>query len=136
MPDEPGLPSMPEEAPLDIEATLLEIRRKDPRYSLEAYRFAFEALEYTVREYLKLKQPRHVTGRELCEGMRRYALELFGLMALDVWTRWGVTQTRDWGHIIFNLVDARLLRKTDDDNLDDFTDVYDVSKALTEDFKF
>ena len=144
MPDEtpPPQPETPppapqsEEAPVDIEAMLMELRRKDGRYSLDAYRFAFEALEYTVRDYLKLKQPRHVSGKELCEGMRRLAVDQFGFMAYDVWTKWGIRETRDWGHIIFNLVEAKLLRKTDEDNVEDFANIYELRKALQDGFSF
>ncbi|MCC6573020.1 MAG: hypothetical protein IT462_04440 [Planctomycetes bacterium] len=134
MPDDPIKPA--DETPLDVEAALLALRRRDPRYTIDAYRFAFEGLEYTVREYLKLKEPRHVSGKELCEGMRRLALEQFGFMAHEVWSRWGIRETRDWGNIIFNLVDAKLLRKTDEDCVEDFANIYDVRKALADDFKF
>lgn len=127
---------MQDGGPRDPEAALIEIRRKDPRYAADAYRFAFEGLDYTLRRYLKLETPRHVSGRELCEGMRRLALEQFGFMAYDVWKSWGIHCTRDLGQIIFNLVDAKLLRATEDDKLDDFTDVFDLKEALVEGFSF
>ncbi|HRJ77268.1 MAG: hypothetical protein HUU03_05640 [Planctomycetaceae bacterium] len=126
----------PDWGPSDPEAALIEIRRKDPRYAADAYRFVFEGLDYTLRKYLKLETPRHVTGPELCEGMRRLALEQFGFMAYDVWTSWGIHCTRDLGQIIFNLVDARLLRATDEDKIEDFTDVFDLKEALVEGFSF
>ncbi|KAA0213802.1 hypothetical protein EDM80_07650 [bacterium] len=126
----------PDWGPSDPEAAIIEIRRKDPRYAADAYRFAFEGLDYTLRRYLKLETPRHVTGPELCEGMRRLALEQFGFMAYDVWKSWGIHCTRDLGQIIFNLVDAKLLRATDEDRIEDFTDVFDLKEALVEGFSF
>lgn len=137
MPDDAKKPADAEnDGPLDIDAALLELRRKDPRYSSDAYKFAFEALDYTLRKYLKLETPRHVSGPELCEGMRRLALEQFGFMAYDVWTSWGVRSTLDLGQLIFNLVEAKLLRATEEDKLEDFKDCFDIKKGLVEGFKF
>jgi uncharacterized repeat protein (TIGR04138 family) len=124
------------DGPVDLEAALLELRRKDPRYALDAYKFAFEGLEFTLRKYLKLETPRHVTGPELCEGMRRLALKQFGLMAYDVWKKWGIKETQDLGQIIFNLVGANLLRATEEDKIEDFKNCFDLKKGLVESFTF
>lgn len=123
------------EFPQDVEAALFALRRGDSRYSVHAYRFAFEALEYTMREYLKLSEARHINGRELAEGMRRFALRQFGFLAFDVWQHWGIRSTLDLGYIIFNLVQAGLLRKTDDDRIDDFADVFHPEEGLKSAFR-
>lgn len=135
MPDETQAQHEPE-GPVDFEAALLEVKRKDPRYSIDAYKFAFEGLEYTLKHYLKLETPRHVTGPELCEGMRRLALKQFGLMAYDVWKKWGIHCTRDLGQIIFNLVNANLLRATAEDKIEDFENCFDLKKGLVDSFTF
>ena len=48
---------------------------------------------------------------------------------------WGINRTEDWGNIVFNLIDAGLMSKTDNDSLDDFRDVYDMDEALVRGFR-
>jgi len=110
-----------------------EIVTKDPRYKVEAYDFVMSALNYTQS---KLDKPRHVSGRELLEGIREYGLELFGLMTLTVFENWGVKRTEDFGNIVFNMLDAGLLSKTDEDSIEDFKDGYDFKEAFDKDYKY
>jgi uncharacterized repeat protein (TIGR04138 family) len=77
----------------------------------------------------------HVSGRELLQGLRELALEEFGLMARTVLHLWGIDRTEDVGEIVFNLVEANLMSKTDEDNRKDFRDVYDLDRALVQDFR-
>jgi uncharacterized repeat protein (TIGR04138 family) len=72
----------------------------------------------------------HVTGRELLEGIRRYAMKHFGLMARTVFETWGLHKTDDFGEIVFKLVDAGLMRKTEADTREDFRQVYDFAQAF------
>jgi uncharacterized repeat protein (TIGR04138 family) len=74
----------------------------------------------------------HVSGRELLIGIRDLALREFGLMARTVLRLWGVNRTDDFGEMIFNLIDAGRLSKTDSDRKSDFHAVYDLDRALTE----
>lgn len=105
-----------------------EAAKKDPRYDGEAYFFILKGLNFTVA---KLDKPRHVTGRELSDGMRLYAVEQFGPMAKNVLEHWGITRTEDFGNIVFNLIEVKLLAKTETDSIEDFKDVYDFKKAFT-----
>ncbi|MCB9895234.1 MAG: hypothetical protein H6839_12340 [Planctomycetes bacterium] len=133
MAEEPDNPQEPE-TPIDVEAVLLDVRRKDPRYRSAAYRFVlFQGIEYTLREYAGVPQGeyRHMSGREICEGLRLLALSEFGPLAFDVWAWWGVQTTRDWGEIVFNLIHAGLLNADEQDRIEDFDDVYDVRRALS-----
>lgn len=77
-------------------------------------------------------EQRHVTGQQLCIGLRDYALQRYGLMSRAVLNKWGIRATRDFGRIIFAMVDAGLMRKTDDDTLDDFDGVYDFDDAFAD----
>lgn len=134
MPDEP-LDQQYEGPPIDVEAVLLEVRRKDSRYRSAAYRFVlFQGIEYTLREYAGVAhgEYRHMSGREICEGLRLLALSEFGPLAFDVWNWWGVHTTRDWGEIVFNLIHHGLLNAQDDDHIEDFDNVYDVREALNQ----
>ncbi|GIW79480.1 MAG: hypothetical protein KatS3mg105_1287 [Gemmatales bacterium] len=121
-------------------AELAEIVERDPRYSLEAYDFVFDALRHTQRMLNRLPsddddEPKHVTGRELLEGIRDLALREFGLMARTVFRMWGIEKTDDFGEIVFNLVEADLMRKTEEDGRSDFHNVFDLDKALTEGYE-
>lgn len=120
-------------------AKLLAVVRRDPRYSYEAYEFVFQALEHTqkmlgraaIDEKSDPAEPRnHVSGRQLLEGIREFALQEFGLMARVVFRMWGIKNTGDFGQIVFNLIDAELMSKTSEDSRADFEDVYDLDEAL------
>ncbi|HEY8502942.1 MAG TPA: Minf_1886 family protein [Gemmataceae bacterium] len=123
--------------------TLMEIVRRDPRYAYEAYVFVFEALAHTQKllgrgvaegKEEAGKVERHVSGAELVEGARDLALRQFGRMARVVFRLWGINRTDDFGEIVFNLIDAKMLSKTDADSRDDFRDLFDLDKALVEEF--
>jgi uncharacterized repeat protein (TIGR04138 family) len=106
-----------------------EIVNKDPRYKEESYSFVMSALDFTQN---KLNRKGHVTGRELLEGIRQMALELYGPMARTVFEHWGVYNTEDFGNIVFNMVNVGLMSKTKEDSIDDFKDVYDFKKVFDE----
>jgi len=80
---------------------------------------------------LEADQPsRHVSGRQLCEGLRDFAIQEYGLLARTVLRRWRVYRTADFGCIVFAMVDAGMMQKTDEDTADDFADVYLFSDAF------
>jgi len=103
------------------------IRRKDGRYKPEAHLFVLAALHFTIAS---LPQIRHITGRELLEGIRVYGLEQFGPLTRQVFEHWGIRSTVDFGHIVFSMVEQKLLGKTEEDSLADFSGVYDFSNAF------
>jgi uncharacterized repeat protein (TIGR04138 family) len=126
---------------------LAEIAKRDPRYSYEAYEFLFQALHYTQKRLGRTPpagadptalagEPRHhVSGPELLEGVRALALQEFGFMARTVFRLWGIRKTDDFGEIVFNLVEARLMSKTDEDTRADFRDVFDLDEALVHGYR-
>lgn len=77
-------------------------------------------------------EQRHVSGQQLCLGLRDYAIQRYGMMAKPVLHRWGIRNTRDFGQIIFAMVEAGLMRKTDDDTLADFEGVYEFDEAFAD----
>ena len=103
------------------------ICRRERRYKPEAYLFVLAGLHATVSHF---PEPRHVTGQELAEGLRIHGLDQFGPLTAQVFEHWGVRSTEDFGRIVFSLVDAHLLRKTEEDSLSDFVDAYDFSAAF------
>ena len=110
-----------------IEAIRGLIREKDPRYPLDAYRFVYEALDETLRG---IGKRRHVTGRELLDGVRRTGLKRFGPLAKMVFNHWNIRRTDDFGEIVFNLVERGLMSKNDEDSRDDFREVFDFDEAF------
>lgn len=103
------------------------ISKTDSRYKPEAYLFVLAAVHFTVSA---LPQRRHVTGKELLEGIRVYGLDQFGPLTREVFEHWGIHDTLDFGQIVFLLVSAKLLSKTEEDTLHDFKEVYDFEAAL------
>ncbi|MFA5100488.1 MAG: Minf_1886 family protein [Candidatus Omnitrophota bacterium] len=100
---------------------------RDTRYKPDSYEFVMQALQFTQK---KLKRTGHVSGRELSEGIRQYALKTYGPMARTVLEFWGIHTTEDFGNIVFNMISVRLFSKTEDDTLDDFRDVYRFESAF------
>jgi len=109
---------------------------RDLRYSREAYTFVREALDYTQKLIVKESHGniRHVSGQELLDGVRQFALQQFGPMTVTVFEEWGIRQCRDFGEIVFNMVEIGLLAKTDDDTRDDFQNGYDFVEAFRKPF--
>jgi len=122
---------------VELMETIAAIRARDPRYETEAYLFLREALDYTVKFYKKPASGagRHVTAGELLEGFRLLALEEFGPMALTVLQTWGLQTTQDIGAIVFNLVEAGKLGKTEQDAPQDFSSGYDFAEAFAQPFQ-
>jgi uncharacterized repeat protein (TIGR04138 family) len=121
---------------VSFEEALEIIYAKDPRYDKDAYLFVREALDFTQKSIGRdtRGRVRHVTGQELVEGIRDYALQQFGPMALTVFEQWCVHNCQDFGEIVFNMVDFGLLAKTDKDNRMDFEGGYDFEEAFRKPF--
>lgn len=122
-----------------FEEAIEEIVQKDPRFDREAYFFVREGLDYTVK--MLKKNPhgpaaqRHVTGQELLEGLRQYALEQFGPMSKTVLEQWGIRRCEDFGEIVFNMVESGILGKTEQDRREDFHGGYDFEEAFVRPFQ-
>ena len=118
--------------------TLQEIENlaeRDGRYKSDAYLFLYDALGYTAQKLGKnndtlSEEKRHISGRDLLFGISEYSADQFGPLTRSVFAHWGIEQTRDFGEIVFNLVDANLLRKTAEDRIEDFVDVYDFAEEF------
>lgn len=121
---------------------LKSILAKAGGYAPEAYRFISDGLAHTVstvhgedlvRQSEALDDDSlHVSGQQLCLGLRDYALQRYGLLARTVFRKWNIHTTEDFGRIVFALVDSGLMRKTDDDTLEDFQGVYDFEEEFVE----
>lgn len=118
---------------INVEDTLEKIIEKDPRYHRDAYYFVRDALDVAQKKFCESRgEPQHVTGQQLLGGIRDHAIDEFGPMALMVLDEWGVTKCEDFGEIVFNMVEASLLGKTENDTREDFKGGYDFVEAFRE----
>ena len=111
---------------------LEDICEQDSRYKQDAYEFVMEALTYTQKKFQRAK---HVTGTELLEGMKELLLHKYGPMTLSVLKYWGLEKTEDFGHIVFNLVENKVLSKSDEDDLEHFRNRYDFREVFHVDYR-
>lgn len=113
------------------EELLARIRARDGRYHERAYLFVLAALEFCQRR----RQARgHISGAELAQGCRDFALEQFGLTARTVLAHWGIESTDDIGRIVFVLIDVGLLIRHPTDRPEDFDGVFDFGDAFEGDY--
>jgi uncharacterized repeat protein (TIGR04138 family) len=119
--------------PEQHEKTMEQVIREDGRYPPEAFGFLHEGLARAVRNTYGNEAPEgqhHVSGRQLCEALRDLAIEKWGLLAPTVLGRWNVNATIDFGNMVYLLIEHGFMRKTDEDSIDDFRDVYDFADAF------
>ena len=113
------------------------ILARDSRFAREAYTFVREALDFTQKLIVKENhrtQIRHVSGQELLDGIRQFALNQFGPMTVTVLEEWGVRHCRDFGDIVFNMVETGLLANTEHDSREDFQNGYNFTDAFRKPF--
>lgn len=109
-----------------------ELMKDNRQYSSHAYEFVLDTLTYVVD---RNAERRHITGRELLSGVREFALDSWGLMARHVLNSWGIKSTDDIGEIVFLLVNAGILSKTDQDKKEDFRQVFPFIEAFDNSYK-
>lgn len=110
------------------------LARRDGRYAAEGFLFLLRSLNTTVEEVAKRAEPGHVTGRELLEGVRLRGLTEYGYLARTVFESWGVRTTRDFGEMVFLLVNENLMGRSEQDSVEDFDDVYDFEQVFETDY--
>jgi uncharacterized repeat protein (TIGR04138 family) len=108
-------------------------------YPAEAYEFVQQGLSFTVNQvHGEVTDPetnRHITGPQLCEGLREFALLQWGMLARTVLRRWNITSTMDFGRIVFALVENGFLQKQEGDSVEDFRNVFDFRAAFEADYR-
>ncbi len=143
---------------IDPDHPLAPVLSRDRRYALDAYVFVLESLA-VAQDVLGMGEPavrksrsgaattgggtrsrrrsdRHISGQELCEAARQYAIQQYGYLARTVLAAWGVSRTDDFGEIVFNMIDIGQMRKTSKDRREDFHGVYDFAEGFERDLAF
>ena len=116
---------------LDFGQKLEDIVQQDSRYDREAYLFLRDALDFTIKARKKAKEiDQHVTGQQLLEGIRQYALKQFGPMVTTVLSYWGLRSGADFGEMVFNFIRVGIFGKTDTDSIEDFKGGYTFHEAF------
>ena len=130
----------------DATKILLKLVKTDPRYKLDAYVFVRDGLSYAQEGIIneaeeedrssgEEEEPdRHLTGQQLCEALRLYALDQYGYMAKTVLNSWGLKSTGDFGEVVYNMIENELMKKSDTDRREDFDKVFDFDQALQQQF--
>src|SRR4051812_15854909 len=110
----------------------------DPRFERDAYFFLRDALEHTAKLRKKQRETEgcgHVTGQQLVEGIRQYALKQYGPMVMTVFNYWGLKQCFDFGEMVYHLIRLGTFGKTDTDSIEDFRGGYTFQEAFVLPFR-
>lgn len=120
-----------------FQETLDQIVMRDKRYDKEAYGFLREALEFTQKRRRKSRATAgtHVSAEELLDGFREFSLQQFGPMGITVLEHWGVRSTGDVGGMVFNLIEAGVFGRSDEDRIEDFEDKFNFEEAFAAPFR-
>lgn len=124
-----------------VEPDWSHIRTRAQAIAEPAFRFVIEGLAHTVRrihgddgDEQRAAQAgdvsRHVSGRQLCLGLRELAATRYGLMAPTVLRHWGVHRTGDFGVIVYAMIDRGQMNRSDEDRFSDFENVFDFDEAF------
>ena len=117
-----------------MKKNLDKITLKDGRFSPEIVKFVYEGLSYSVENLID--RPDHVSGQTLCQGLRLFAIENWGKLAKLVLNKNGVKTTRDFGEIVYMMIENKWMSAQPTDTIEDFDDVYDFQMVFKDEFKF
>ena len=113
------------------------IRTRASQFPDEAFEFVREGLRHTVESFhVSAGQPNpgedrhHISGQQLCHGLKNFALHRYGMLAGVVLARWQLTRTEDFGTIVYSMIDRKELRASDKDSIEDFKGVFDFAEAF------
>ncbi|MBI85314.1 MAG: hypothetical protein CMJ81_19135 [Planctomycetaceae bacterium] len=130
----------------DAQLILMKLVESDSRYKMDAYLFVRDGLTYAqdvlhvgadeeeVESSPETESEKHLTGQQLCEALRKYALDQYGYMAKTVLNSWGLTSTSDFGEVVYNMIGEKLMKKSESDQREDFNDIFDFETAFQQNF--
>ena len=118
---------------LDFAEAVAVLTDADPRYHADAYSFLRDGLDLAVKvRKRQLGESGHVTGQQVCEGLRQLATKCFGPMVPVVFEYWGIRKTDDFGEMVWNLIELGVFGRTENDSREDFRNVYSFHEAFVE----
>jgi len=120
--------------------TIEEIAELDGRFDVRALQFVYEGLGRTVdrfrAEYEGAFEPHHISGAQLAGGLGQLAADRWGRLARMVLERWGIRTTRDFGEIVYLMIDHGWMSAQDSDRVEDFDEVFDFEQMFEKGFRF
>ena len=123
-----------------MKKTIEEIATEDGRYDARALKFVFEGLAATIDKFRKQEDleamPRHITGQELAWGLAEVAQKRWGRLAAMVLEYWGVCSTRDFGEIVYLMINSGWMTSQETDAIEDFDHVFDFSEVFEKQYTF
>jgi uncharacterized repeat protein (TIGR04138 family) len=123
-----------------MKKSIQEIAKNDGRYSLRAFQFVHEGLEYSVKKFygadLPTDEPHHITGKQLCEGLADLAADKWGRLAKLTLNKLGIKSTIDFGNIVYLMVDNKWMHARPEDSIEDFHNVYDFETVFERNYDF
>lgn len=122
-----------------MKKTLEEIARDDRRYDPRALKFVFEGLAETIDRNRCQQEdeetPRHISGQELAWGLAEVARQRWGRLAAMVLAGWGLYHTRDFGEIVYLMIDNGWMTSQETDTIEDFDDVFDFTEIFEKQYE-
>jgi len=123
-----------------MKKSIQEIAKNDGRYSLRAFGFVHEGLEFTVKKFHGIDKPtdelHHISGKQLCEGLAEFAADKWGRMAKVTLNQLGIKSTNDFGNIVYLMVENKWMHARPEDSIEEFNSVYDFEEVLEKNYKF
>ncbi len=119
-----------------FQETVEQFLIEDPRYPLDAYFFVRDGFEYAVRRFqeeqasLGKNAKNTLSGAELSNGLKEFALDEFGPMAAFTLGEWNIFSTSDFGELVYNLIKMKLFSQNKGDKREDFDNLFDLQAEL------
>ena len=117
-----------------LKKTIEEIAKEDGRYDVRGLKFVFEGLAATIDKFRQQEEPEamlhHISGQELAWGLSEVAQKRWGRLAAMVLEHWGIRSTRDFGEIVYLMIDYGWMTSQETDAIDDFEQVFDFSEVF------
>ncbi|MSR42067.1 MAG: hypothetical protein EXS10_09250 [Phycisphaerales bacterium] len=109
-------------------------------YPLEAYDFLQRGLAHTSQQVNAAPSSQsgvpfrggHISGQQLCFGLRDLAISQYGFLAPIVLAHWKVERTKDFGTMVYTLIEAGLMSRNEQDRLEDFGGVFEFDEAFSQ----
>jgi len=106
--------------------------------SYRAYELIYKCLEHTIELHSqklqdKRMQRMHISASELLLGVSDYLVKNFAEMSLFNLQCLGLDNNEAIGKAVFDMIEAKVLAKNENDNIHDFSKAEDIKKLIRQD---
>ncbi len=103
---------------IDAMSKIYDLARES-KYKPNTYVFVLEILQVACS-----KEAKHLSGRQLTIAAFIYSIRKYGGLAKMVWEELGLNSSEDLGAVVFEMVEAGLMGKQEEDNVEDFNGLF------------